>query len=476
MEEHFAVFSKDISCKSEGHVITQLKRNLSCSSYGNIVIPSTNTGIHQWTFLIGSSAEKSQIAIGVDKHNCAGINDDFYKQKSSLNIAYVSDRNDSFLFANGECVKPWGTTFHTDDVITMILDLSKRSLHFLVNGKDQGTAYKNILPVKTMKYRMAVSLSLPGDCVSLLSYSYIPMNENIDDNKDNESNDKILMKKYEELQITSTQHISEVNNKLNNMTDIQQQLITQNDKYMQENEYLKKENSRMTVELDALNKQKSQITQLQIHCNNLVNKLECAQKETQNGKNNTQQCLQKNEEILSQMNLLKTELDTTKNENMNLKTILEQVSSEYCLKLAESNSKYNELSKLNIEMQNNLLNVNDDYKEMSVKYNQLLKQQQQQRILNDTRNYKQWDHCNIADWICNVENKRFKQYEKELRVKLEDEGITGADIGDLDKNDLHRIGITNFGDKKALLKYIQHLIVQNSQNNENDEGIGTAFI
>ena len=44
-----------------------------------------------------------------------------------------------------------------------------------------------------------------------------------------------------------------------------------------------------------------------------------------------------------------------------------------------------------------------------------------------------------------------------LQQTLKDEGIKGNHLMYLDKNDLHRLGINNFGDKIDLLRCMQKL-------------------
>lgn len=52
-----------------------------------------------------------------------------------------------------------------NDIVSMMLDLKKNHLIFLLNGKQIG----NALTVKNGSYRAAASMCYPTDCIELLS-------------------------------------------------------------------------------------------------------------------------------------------------------------------------------------------------------------------------------------------------------------------------------------------------------------------
>ena len=79
-------------------------------------------------------------------------------------------------------------------------------------------------------------------------------------------------------------------------------------------------------------------------------------------------------------------------------------------------------------------------------------------------NYKSWSSNNIHAWIMHLENGRFQKYGDKIWQKLKEEEIDGTCLEDMDANDLHRLGITQFKDKKTLIRYIQNLMSQQEQN------------
>ena len=107
--------------------------------------------------------------------------------------------------------------------------------------------------------------------------------------------------------------------------------------------------------------------------------------------------------------------------------------------------KYCLLDSKCIEMEKKLnkINCNDDKKENE---------------LND--NYLKWDYSNVYEWIISIENGYFgKKYKRnEIYNNLKSENIDGLCLNNIDKGDIHRMGITQFRDKLLLKQHIDKLI------------------
>eukprot|EP01083_Nonionella_stella_P311612 1111666_1 len=88
-------------------------------------------------------------------------------------------------------------------------------------------------------------------------------------------------------------------------------------------------------------------------------------------------------------------------------------------------------------------------------------QMQQQNSLNDggykEKHYTQWTTNDVLRWLMQLDNGSFAPYQQTLARALNNEQIDGNDLFDLDKNDLHRLGIQTFKLKKSLLAHIQSL-------------------
>eukprot|EP01084_Bolivina_argentea_P176472 305381_1 len=102
------------------------------------------------------------------------------------------------------------------------------------------------------------------------------------------------------------------------------------------------------------------------------------------------------------------------------------------------------------------IQLENDFNELSMKYKSLLEQQNNSMVI-DVKNYKKWDCETVIAWICQLDNGKYKDKYNKLGKNIRKENITGKYLLALDRNDLHRLSITDFGDKVALLDYIQGL-------------------
>eukprot|EP01083_Nonionella_stella_P070894 189995_1 len=89
-------------------------------------------------------------------------------------------------------------------------------------------------------------------------------------------------------------------------------------------------------------------------------------------------------------------------------------------------------------------------------------QLQQQTNMNsnqgfEQKHYTQWSTRDVLNWIVQLNGGQFAMYQQRLMETLNAEQIDGNDLCDLDKDDLHRLGIQNFKLKKSLLTHIQSL-------------------
>eukprot|EP01083_Nonionella_stella_P126425 382661_1 len=122
--------------------------------------------------------------------------------------------------------------------------------------------------------------------------------------------------------------------------------------------------------------------------------------------------------------------------------------------------RYDEVNETNIKLNEECKELQTNLTEMTNKYNALFR-----KTNIDETNYTNWDAENVADWIINLDSK-YEKYEETLRVKLNEEGVDGSLLPDLDKSDLHRFGITLLKDKNAILKQIKRVTDQKQQHHE----------
>eukprot|EP01084_Bolivina_argentea_P316201 548040_1 len=89
----------------------------------------------------------------------------------------------------------------------------------------------------------------------------------------------------------------------------------------------------------------------------------------------------------------------------------------------------------------------------------------------DVTKYLQWSSNDIVDWILSLEQGKYKNYEKKLRAEINDEGVDGSSIKDIEKSDIKGWGVNNLKDRTSIYKHLQQLLNPNKNatgNNDND--------
>eukprot|EP01084_Bolivina_argentea_P095839 172298_1 len=104
-----------------------------------------------------------------------------------------------------------------------------------------------------------------------------------------------------------------------------------------------------------------------------------------------------------------------------------------------------------------------EYKNILNKYNELqIKYDKQQMLFG----YLNWNAIDIANWIVNINKKKYNIYYDNLVKNMENEEIDGECLNSLDKHDLCRLGISKFKDRRDIMVSINELIIHNEKNKE----------
>ena len=80
-------------------------------------------------------------------------------------------------------------------------------------------------------------------------------------------------------------------------------------------------------------------------------------------------------------------------------------------------------------------------------------EQKMDMVSEEAMNYKSWESQDIV----NLDKDRYSKYCYKLLNNMNEEGIDGMKFVNLTVNDLHRLGIIGFKDKRELFECIQHL-------------------
>eukprot|EP01084_Bolivina_argentea_P240517 404043_1 len=193
--------------------------------------------------------------------------------------------------------------------------------------------------------------------------------------------------------------------------------------------------------------------------------------------------LEKNKHKLRQdyenlQKLYKKKLSVRSEENHSLRL----KNDAFRKQLIESEKQYELSMTHNRSSKATILKLNDDYKDLEYSHNELKQRYEAQK---SRLGYQVWDFKDIVEWITQLENGRFAKYEEILLNSMKEEEIDGCCLSDLNENDMFRMGVKSFRDKKAIIKNIQSLIFKSDKNTKaNDEqskfydaeGNNTAFI
>ena len=87
-------------------------------------------------------------------------------------------------------------------------------------------------------------------------------------------------------------------------------------------------------------------------------------------------------------------------------------------------------------------------------------------IANPT-DYKLWSGTDTIEWIISIDSSKFEKYREELAQSFKDHNFTGANISELDREDLKDYGIIDLEDRRAIYKaFIQLIATQKKRDSQ----------
>lgn len=170
-EEIFQIISDNgIILSKDRKKITKIDQNwnydISNTNYGTEI--DSDTGfLHRWTLKLVHKIEYLNITIGITTQ----INpNQIYNEDQNVLCYYFCD---DYKFSNNNENGYYGKRWMIGDILTINLDLNKKQLYLLINQKNQGVAFENILSSDKIKYRLFVSLYCIEESVEILQYNKI---------------------------------------------------------------------------------------------------------------------------------------------------------------------------------------------------------------------------------------------------------------------------------------------------------------
>ena len=92
----------------------------------------------------------------------------------------------------------------------------------------------------------------------------------------------------------------------------------------------------------------------------------------------------------------------------------------------------------------------------------------------DIHEYESWDMNTIEIWLYSLEDGRYKKYIDRLIKEFKEDEITADNLPELDRADLRSFGVSNFEDRKDLLKHLVGLKCNHTIKDEGTEPTDTT--
>lgn len=128
-------------------------------------IKKVSKGKHKWKFRYDKVKEREWNLIGIGKANIElPLEKAWMGHGKGNGYAYAGPQG---IIAEPKWENYGGRDCKSGDVVEMVLDFDKRTLGYIINGKDYGVADDNI---EQTVYRAGVTLYKPDDKITLLHY------------------------------------------------------------------------------------------------------------------------------------------------------------------------------------------------------------------------------------------------------------------------------------------------------------------
>ena len=178
-DEIFEMIAKSVILSKNKKCITKIKNVCYHSNYGINEISTDSEYEYKWDLKIKEIEISTNVFVGLSsKYDTKQHN---FCVTDGVNFIYCSDgdihheRNHCERDRNipGWDWNKYGNRFVKNDIVSIILDLKRKQINFLVNGIDQGIAYENVkFPAsQKIKLRLSVSMCSSGQSVEIVKFS-----------------------------------------------------------------------------------------------------------------------------------------------------------------------------------------------------------------------------------------------------------------------------------------------------------------
>ena len=172
-DEIFDIVGNGMKLSANKKVITKVRNGCSFTGnhFGLNQIDSTSELLYSWHLLIKQDIMDST-GFGISSHLLST------KKMANDCFDHAHQRGIFFLFREGykmsheimeyeNYIKPW----KVGDRVSLCLDMKRAEISLIVNGHNQGIAFRNIQKSKQIQYRFFVSFYCIGDSVEILDFT-----------------------------------------------------------------------------------------------------------------------------------------------------------------------------------------------------------------------------------------------------------------------------------------------------------------
>ena len=162
--QYFHQISELVKLSNDNHTITKIKDHWNNSSYGDVKIHSQSNSIYEWE-------------VKIDKIDNGGIGISSSDKTENIFWWHENTVCYGYFAINGNKVsgynqyKKYGKPIHSNDIVSVKLDLKNQQISFSLNYEDQGIAYDNIIKKDNLYYRLVVTLSGKEDQVTIIKFT-----------------------------------------------------------------------------------------------------------------------------------------------------------------------------------------------------------------------------------------------------------------------------------------------------------------
>ncbi len=173
-DEIFDITGDDIKLSQNKKCITEIGAEYRCNcNYGIIEVSSNSDNVYRWDLkIIKQPQQYWSIFAGLSSVRKLGDIWSLCRENGGASI-YMYANLGSIYDANKAHWTMYGQRFRENDTVSIILDLQKQQITYLVNEEDQGIAYKNIIKNDDIKYQLLVVLRNHNDCVEITNFNKI---------------------------------------------------------------------------------------------------------------------------------------------------------------------------------------------------------------------------------------------------------------------------------------------------------------